>query len=152
MNIDPLGIIEKSGPPTMTAPGDATAPGPTLASLTPVFTWLNASDPIGVGLYIRDLTANLLVYPNASRTTTTPLTGTSFVLPGAFLADGHACRAGLTSCVGTDASAQSGYRYFRTPAFYAGSEFFRLPAPGTRCPLTGLRRSYLNSLILPDEA
>lgn len=31
-------------------------------------------------------------------------------------------------------------------------EFLRLPKPGTLCPLTGLGRSYLNSLILPTEA
>ena len=31
-------------------------------------------------------------------------------------------------------------------------EFMRLPQPGTRCPLTGLSRSYLNGLILPTEA
>lgn len=31
-------------------------------------------------------------------------------------------------------------------------EFLRLPKPGTLCPLTGLGRSYLNSLILPTDA
>lgn len=31
-------------------------------------------------------------------------------------------------------------------------EFLRLPQPGTRCPVTGLSRSYLNGLILPTEA
>lgn len=28
-------------------------------------------------------------------------------------------------------------------------EFLRLPKPGTLCPVTGLTRSFLNSLILP---
>ncbi len=31
-------------------------------------------------------------------------------------------------------------------------EFLRLPKPGTLCPVSGLTRSYLNSLILPTEA
>jgi hypothetical protein len=31
------------------------------------------------------------------------------------------------------------------------SEFLRLPRPGTRCPVTGLSRSYLNLLVLPCE-
>jgi hypothetical protein len=30
-------------------------------------------------------------------------------------------------------------------------EFLRLPRTGTRCPITGLSRSHLNSLILPCE-
>ncbi|MSU61561.1 MAG: hypothetical protein EXS31_04050 [Pedosphaera sp.] len=30
-------------------------------------------------------------------------------------------------------------------------EFLRLPKPGTQCPVTGLSRSYLNSLILPSD-
>lgn len=29
-------------------------------------------------------------------------------------------------------------------------EFLRLPKTGTRCPITGLSRSHLNSLILPN--
>lgn len=31
-------------------------------------------------------------------------------------------------------------------------EFIRLPKPGSHCPVSGLSRSYLNSLILPTEA
>lgn len=31
-------------------------------------------------------------------------------------------------------------------------EFLRLPKPGLLCPMTGLTRSYLNSLILPADA
>jgi hypothetical protein len=31
-------------------------------------------------------------------------------------------------------------------------EFLRLPRPGTRCPFTGLTRSYMNLLCLPTEA
>ena len=30
-------------------------------------------------------------------------------------------------------------------------EFIRLPKPGQQCPCTGLTRSYLNYLILPNE-
>lgn len=31
-------------------------------------------------------------------------------------------------------------------------EFLRLPKPGTLCPVSGLSRSYLNSLILPSDS
>jgi len=31
------------------------------------------------------------------------------------------------------------------------SEFLRLPPPGQKCPVTGLTRSFLNSLVLPCE-
>lgn len=31
-------------------------------------------------------------------------------------------------------------------------EFIRLPKPGSTCPHCGLTRSYLNTLILPNEA
>jgi hypothetical protein len=31
-------------------------------------------------------------------------------------------------------------------------EFLRLPKPGSLCPICGLSRSFLNSLILPTEA
>lgn len=30
-------------------------------------------------------------------------------------------------------------------------EFLRLPPPGQQCPVTGLTRSFLNSLVLPCE-
>ena len=33
----------------------------------------------------------------------------------------------------------------------SNSEFLRLPRPGTRCPVSGLSRSYLNLLVLPCE-
>ena len=32
-----------------------------------------------------------------------------------------------------------------------GPEFLRLPPPGTKCAVTGLSRSYLNLLVLPNE-
>jgi hypothetical protein len=30
-------------------------------------------------------------------------------------------------------------------------EFLRLPKPGTLCPVTGLRRAYINMLVLPSK-
>lgn len=34
---------------------------------------------------------------------------------------------------------------------YLRPEWSRLPSPGERCPITGLSRSTLNSLILPSQ-
>lgn len=111
-----VSTMQLPGPPTFTAPGDTTAPGPTLTTLTPIFTWNNTSGATGVGLYIRDLTDNVLIYPNAAGTTTAPLAGTSFPLPGGYLANGHSYRAAMTSFTGASESAQGGYRYFQSPA------------------------------------
>src|SRR5437667_251546 len=76
-------LTANAGPPTITNPGSPTSPGPTVANLTPQFTWNAVSGATGYGLYIRDMTASgtPLVYPNAGGTTGTPLTGTSFNLP-----------------------------------------------------------------------
>ena len=108
-----------SGPtaPVLIGPGSATAPGPVLSTLPP-FTWNAASGATGYGLYIRDLTAPgmPLIYPNASGTTATPLTGTSFTLPTGVLQPGRAYRWGMTSFAGTAESSQSPAWYFQTQA------------------------------------
>ena len=103
-------------PPTLTAPGTVGAPGPTLGTLAPTFTWSAVSGATGYGLYIRDLTTNTLVYPPGG-TVLTPLTGTSFVLPGGVLVNDHQYRWAMTSFNGpTQSTAQSPYLFFVAPA------------------------------------
>ncbi|HZZ44612.1 MAG TPA: glycoside hydrolase domain-containing protein [Tepidisphaeraceae bacterium] len=108
--------------PTIIAPGSGTSPGTTLATLTPQFDWSSVSGASGYGLYVRDVTANALVYPNSSGITTSPLAGTSFTIPSGDLVAGHSYRWAMTSFNGSTEGAQSSYLYFQTPAA-------SLPAP-----------------------
>jgi probable HAF family extracellular repeat protein len=102
-------------PPTSIGPGSPTAAGPVLATLTPTFTWNAVSGATGYGLYIRDITVNQLVYPNASGTVTSPLSGTSFVLPSGILVNSHQYRWAMTSFNGpTESTSQSSLLYFQT--------------------------------------
>jgi uncharacterized delta-60 repeat protein len=106
------------GPPNINSPGDLSAPGPVLADLAPTFTWSAVVGATGYGLYIRDMTAtgNPLVYPNAGGTTTTPLTGTSFSVPGGYLVTGHAYKWNMSSFIGsTESTTFSAPRFFQAP-------------------------------------
>ena len=107
-------------PPTQISPGSSTSPGPSLSTLTPTFSWNAVSGATGYGLYIRDMTASgtPLVYPNASGTTTTPLTGTSLVLPSGFLVNGHTYVWNMTTFNASGEGNASGANalYFQTAA------------------------------------
>lgn len=103
--------------PAAVYPGSMNSPGPVLTTLTPEFSWNAASGATGYGLYIRDLSApgQPIVYPNASAITNTPLTGTSFHLPGGYLVPGHRYRWNMTSFRGsTEGSVASNRLYFQT--------------------------------------
>ncbi len=102
-------------PPYIIAPGSQYSPGSTLSSLTPQFTWNSVYGATGYGLYIRDLTTNTLVYPNASGVTYYPLQGTSLNMPSGILVNGHSYRWAMTSFTGSSESGQSSYLYFQTP-------------------------------------
>jgi hypothetical protein len=126
--------------PSIASPGDTTSPGPVLSTLTPTFTWSAATNATGYGLYVRDLTTNNLIYPNASGTTATPLTGTSLSLPNGFLVAGHAYRWNMTSFVGATESPVSNLRYFQTPAATAAAPALLTPgsaiSPGPKLTTT----------------
>src|SRR6185369_11438949 len=72
---------------------------------------------------------NVLVYPNSTGTTVTPLTGTAFALPAGVLVNGHAYRWGMTSFTGSTESAQSAVLFFQTPTAAAGPP--TIGAPGS---------------------
>ncbi|MFN2326574.1 MAG: hypothetical protein ABR551_11905, partial [Gemmatimonadales bacterium] len=101
-------------PPTPLSPGTAAAPGPVLGTLIPTLSWSAVAGATGYGLYIRDLVTNTLVYPNASGTTTTPLSGTSFTLPSGILQAQRGYRWGATTLNGSVESTQSSALYFQT--------------------------------------
>jgi hypothetical protein len=105
-------------PPMINAPGSASSPGTVLSSLTPTFGWNSVNGATGYGLYIRDMTApgTPLIYPNSYGTTYPPLTGTSVLLPGGYLVNGHIYRWNMTSFSGSmESSTASSVLYFQTP-------------------------------------
>jgi len=108
--------------PTTILPGNSSSPGSTLSNLTPQFSWNAAVGATGYGLYIRDVTTDTLVYPNAAGTTSTPLTGTSYQLPSGYLVNGHAYRWAMTSFANSKESGQSAYLYFQTPTIDATAD------------------------------
>jgi hypothetical protein len=114
-------------PPTLNSPGSSSSPGPVLTTLTPTFSWNAASGATGYGLYIRDVTTGNLIYPNASGTTTTPLTGTSFTLPSGYLVNGNSYRWDMTSFTGSTEGSVSSLLYFQAPAAIAGPPTLNSP-------------------------
>ncbi len=98
--------------PTINSPGDTSAPGPVLTTLTPQFTWTAVNGATGYGLYIRDTTTNTLVFNNDGGVKA----GTSYSLPAGYLTAGHSFRWAMTSFNGTVEGDQGSYRYFQTPA------------------------------------
>ena len=73
-------------------------------------------EPRGYGLYITDITDSVIVFPNASGTTTTPLTGSSFALPDGYLSDLKQYSWAMSSFVGAFESPKSPLFFFQTPA------------------------------------
>jgi hypothetical protein len=104
-------------PPDTTYPGDKTASGSTVDSLTPQFIWLSVHGATGYGLYIRDTDANVLVFPNAAGNTASPIIGTSYNLPAGFLAPGKHYKWNLNSFSGTT-------EYSPAPGGNPGTRFF----------------------------
>ncbi len=122
-----------ASPPTINAPGGASSPGTSVNSLTPTFGWNWASGATGYGLYIRDMTAagTPFIYPNASGTTYSPLTGSSLTLPNGYLVNGHIYRWNMTSFTGSkESSAVSGAFYFQTPSA-ASAPAINTPSSGS---------------------
>lgn len=117
VNSDSFTVVAPVNPPFTDAlgPADDAAPGPIIPTLTPTFYWEATTGVSGYGLYVKDLTTNALVYPNASGTTSTPLTGTSFALPNGYLQSGHSYEWYMTSFSGSvEMTTDSSLRYFQT--------------------------------------
>ncbi|HWY74421.1 MAG TPA: hypothetical protein VN281_02330 [Verrucomicrobiae bacterium] len=97
------------GPPALVSPGSGTAPGPTLGTLTPVFTWNAAGGAVAYGLYLSQYPSGTLVFSS------TTLIGTS-VQP-VTLQPGTDYQWFMTSfdSLGNQSGASGSY-YFVTPA------------------------------------
>jgi hypothetical protein len=79
--------------PTASSPGSASAPGQTISTTTPTFTWSSVSGATRYGLYISKAPygSGNLVYQDTNRT------GTSFTLPAGSLFDGGQFRWQVTA-------------------------------------------------------
>lgn len=78
-------------PPNLTEPGNQTAPGITISSLTPTFQWEPVSGADGYSLYVSKFNGSTydLVF-NSETAVAQPITGTNFTLPaGILVADGQ---------------------------------------------------------------
>jgi hypothetical protein len=97
--------------PVTLAPGTATSPGTSLATLTPEFRWRAVPGATGYGLYIADVATNQLVYdrfdlgPDATH-----------VLPAGILQWGRAYRWNMRARGATGWGAFSSRRFFQTAA------------------------------------
>jgi hypothetical protein len=98
--------------PAITSPGTGTPPGPTVANLTPTFTWTAVTGASHYGLYVSREPygeANI-VYQ------TTALTGTAHTIPSGPLLNGVKYRWDMTSFNGSGGeSASSSDLHFQTP-------------------------------------
>lgn len=100
-------------PPVINNPGDLFAPGSTVSTSSPIFTWDPVAGATGYGLYIVDVENNVVVFPNMSGPII-PLTGPPFVLPPGHLPGGKSYSWTMTTFNGSTESAPSIPRYFQT--------------------------------------
>lgn len=77
-------LVSAPSAPTLVTPGTSSSPGPLLSTLTPTMVWTAVSGATGYGVYVRDITTNILVYNNDN---VGNIVG--FVLPSGTLVAGH---------------------------------------------------------------
>jgi cell wall-associated NlpC family hydrolase len=108
-------------PPAPTSPGSSSSPGPTIDTLTPTFRWNGVVGADYYGLYIRDMSTNVLVFDSQARSI--QITGTSYDLPSGVLEWGKPYRWNMNSHNSAGwGTTYSGVLYFQTqvPAPPAG--------------------------------
>ncbi len=85
-------------PPELVLPGDQTAPGPSVATLTPTFTWAPVAGADGYSLYVSRFNGSTYdVVFNSETALSQPITATSFTLPAGILVGGAQYRWNMSS-------------------------------------------------------
>jgi hypothetical protein len=114
------GVLQMSAetippPPTMIGPGTDTAPGSTVTTLTPTFTWQPMTGADGYGLYVSRFNGSTydLVY-NSETALGQPITGTSFTLPAGILVSGGQYRWNLSSHIPAGYGTPNTFRSYFT--------------------------------------
>ena len=111
--------------PVLTAPGNATSPGPVLESLSPTFTWNAISGITGYLLTVKDVTLGTS-YPYALGAS-----ATSFTVPSGTLHASDKFAWTIHGLNGSDNGANATYFYFQTPAATLPSPVIIAPGNAT---------------------
>lgn len=87
------------GPPTPLLPGAASEPGLSVSTTTPTFQWTGVTGADGYGLYIslRDSSGNYNLVFDSEVRYSTPITGSTLVLPSDVLSNGNQYRWNMRS-------------------------------------------------------
>lgn len=119
-------------PPNLTEPGNQTAPGTVVSTLTPTFQWESMDGADGYSLYVSKFNGSTydIVY-NSETALGQPITGTSFTLPaGILVADGQ-YRWNMSSHIGVGYGTANTFRnYFTVNPNAAATISGRVTSPG----------------------
>ncbi len=119
-------------PPNLTEPGNQTAPGTVVSTLTPTFQWEPMDGADGYSLYVSKFNGSTydIVY-NSETALTQPITGTKFTLPaGILVADGQ-YRWNMSSHIGVGYGTANTFRnYFTVNPNAAVTISGRVASPG----------------------
>lgn len=118
-------------PPELSEPGNITAPGVTISSLTPTFQWQESNGGDGYSLYISRFNGSTydLVF-NSETALAQPITGTSFTIPtGILVADGQ-YRWNMSTHIGAGYGTPNTFRnYFTVNPAAAATVSGRVTSP-----------------------
>ena len=100
-------------PPTLVSPGTTTAPGSSVATLTPTFQWQPVTGADGYGLFVSKFNGSTydLVF-NSETDVGNPLTGTSYVLPAGKLQDNGQYRWNMSAHNSAGYGTPNASRYY----------------------------------------
>ncbi|MEQ1603867.1 MAG: SpoIID/LytB domain-containing protein [Pyrinomonadaceae bacterium] len=119
-------------PPNLTEPGNQTAPGAVVSTLTPTFQWEPMTGADGYSLYVSKFNGSTydLVF-NSETAVAQPITGTNFTLPaGILVADGQ-YRWNMSSHIGVGYGTANTFRnYFTVNPNAAVTISGRVTSPG----------------------
>jgi hypothetical protein len=99
--------------PTTVAPGQLTAPGLPVPTLTPTFSWSAVTGATGYVVAIRNTATGVIVYPSSTGVGP-PIPATALTLPAGVLGAGTPYAWDVTAVNATSKSLASANRYFTT--------------------------------------
>lgn len=100
-------------PPNLTEPGNQTAPGIVVSTLTPTFQWEPIAGADGYSLYVSKFNGSTydLVF-NSETALTQPITGTSFTLPAGILVTDAQYRWNMSSHIAAGYGTANTFRHY----------------------------------------
>lgn len=102
-------------PPGLVLPGDQAAPGPTVTTLTPTFSWAAVAGADGYSLYVSRFNGSTYdVVFNSETALGQPITSTSFTLPSGILVGGAQYRWNMSSHIPAGYGTPNTFRNYFT--------------------------------------